>query len=287
MLSPNSNISTWSLQKIRTVPHEAFFFIECACNAWFTFELLIRFLVAPSKMEFVKDPINIIDFTATLSFYADLVVRYSKIAASDNDIIEFFSMIRIMRLLKLLRHSSGLRILIHTFKASVRELILLIFFLALFIIVFASLIFYAERLQYNPENDFVSIPNGLWWAVVTMTTIGYGDMTPKTYVGMFVGSACALMGVLTIALPVPVIVSNFTMFYTHTQARSKLPKQRRKIVAVEKIRPTNPPNARAGLGPELRRGAAIKLNHSARMGKLVSDRLLVHLTLLANHTAIE
>lgn len=256
---PNSS-TVWSLQKQRTVPHEAFFYVECICNFWFTFEIICRFLVTPKRYEFCRDVINIIDFIATISFYADLIIRYVE-WGKDNDIIEFVSMIRIMRLLKLTRHSSGLRILIHTFKASVRELTLLIFFLVLFIIVFASLIFYAERLQYNPNNDFTSIPDGLWWAIVTMTTIGYGDMTPKTYVGMFVGSACALMGVLTIALPVPVIVSHFTMFYTHTQARSKLPRERRRVIPVEKVRSNA--NAQGG-GLADRRNTAVKNN---RMGK--------------------
>ena len=77
---------------------------------------------------------------------------------------------------------------------------------------FLSLLF-----QPNPHNDFNSIPLGLWWALVTMTTVGYGDMVPKTYLGMFVGMLCALGGVLTVALPVPVIVSNFSMYYSHTQ----------------------------------------------------------------------
>ena len=63
-----------------------------------------------------------------------------------------------------------------------------------------------------------------------MTTVGYGDMVPKTYLGMFVGALCALGGVLTVALPVPVIVSNFEMYYSHTQARAKLPKKRRRVV---------------------------------------------------------
>ena len=133
------------------------------------------------------------------------------------DILEFFSIIRILRLFKLTRHSPGLKILIHTFKASSKELTLLVFFLILGMVIFASLVYYAERLHANPTNDFKSIPEGLWWAVVTMTTVGYGDMVPKTYAGLIVGSLCALSGVLVIALPVPVIVSNFSMFYSHTQ----------------------------------------------------------------------
>ena len=63
-----------------------------------------------------------------------------------------------------------------------------------------------------------------------------GDVVPKTNLGMLFGIVCAIIGVLTIALPVPVIVSNFTMYYSHSQARAKLPKKRRRVIPVEAIR---------------------------------------------------
>ncbi|CAF0753340.1 unnamed protein product [Rotaria sp. Silwood1] len=229
---------TYTLYKERTEAHEAFQYIEIACNVWFTFEIITRFIVSPKKFGFIKSPVNIIDFLATLSFYLDILFNKVLPASLTNtDLFEFFSITRIFRLFKLTRHYGGLKILIHTFTASMRELMLLIFFLVLFIVIFASLIYYAERLQKNPDNDFTSIPIGLWWSIVTMTTVGYGDMVPKTYVGMMVGGLCALTGVLTIALPVPVIVANFAMYYSHTQARSKLPKKRRRVMAVEPVRP--------------------------------------------------
>lgn len=271
---------TWRLAKQRTEPHEAFFYIECVSNAWFTFEIVIRFVVAPVKLDFLKAPVNIIDIVATLSFYLDFLLTKLK---QESDILEFFSIIRIMRLYKLTRHFAGLKILIHTFKASAKELVLLIFFLVLGIVVFAALIFYAERIQYNPENDFESIPLGLWWAIVTMTTVGYGDMVPKTYVGMFVGSLCALTGVLTIALPVPVIVSNFALFYSHTQARSKLPKKRRRVLPVEAPRgPKGPKGVGGGgpgsCGPQNRRMNAIKHSHpgalDVKMGRMGKNNSL-------------
>jgi potassium voltage-gated channel Shaw-related subfamily C protein len=198
------------------------------------------------KCGFVKSPVNIIDFLATLSFYLDILFnKFLPPSLTNTDLFEFFSITRIFRLFKLTRHYGGLKILIHTFTASMRELVLLIFFLVLFIVIFASLIYYAERLQKNPENDFTSIPIGLWWSIVTMTTVGYGDMVPKTYAGMVVGGLCALTGVLTIALPVPVIVANFAMYYSHTQARSKLPKKRRRVMAVEPVRPARVPGSSA------------------------------------------
>jgi len=70
-------------------------------------------VVSPSKCAFVLAPVNIIDFVATISFYLDFLLNYLQ---QDHDILEFFSIIRIMRLFKLTRHSPGLKILIHTFE---------------------------------------------------------------------------------------------------------------------------------------------------------------------------
>ncbi|XP_049771505.1 potassium voltage-gated channel protein Shaw-like isoform X2 [Schistocerca cancellata] len=264
-VSTPDNATTWVLYKTKTKAHDAFDYIECVCNAWFTLEFFIRFIASPNRLDFIKASVNIIDYVATLSFYIDLTLNHVASDLRNADILEFFSIIRIMRLFKLTRHSSGLKILIQTFRASAKELTLLVFFLVLGIVIFASLVYYAERIQTNPENDFRSIPLGLWWALETMTTVGYGDMVPKTYVGMFVGALCALAGVLTIALPVPVIVSNFTMYYSHTQARAKLPKKRRRVLPVEQPRgPRYATGAGPGVGmacPQNRRMNAIKANH--------------------------
>uniref|UniRef100_A0A915C1V4 BTB domain-containing protein n=2 Tax=Parascaris univalens TaxID=6257 RepID=A0A915C1V4_PARUN len=224
------------IHRTSTEPHKAFSQIEYICNIWFTFEILVRFIFCPCKLRFFKSPINNIDLVATLSFYADAVLVRLLDDDAPKDVVEFLSMIRILRLFKLTQHHRGLQILIHTFRASAKELILLVFFLVLGIVIFAALVYYAEKMEQNPDNQFLSIPLGLWWAICTMTTVGYGDMTPHTALGRLVGSLCAVMGVLTIALPVPVIVSNFAMFYSHTQAREKLPRKRRRVLPVEQVR---------------------------------------------------
>lgn len=91
-----------------------------------------------------------------------------------------------------------------------------------------------------------------------MTTVGYGDLKPQTYLGMLVGALCAISGVLTIALPVPVIVSNFTMFYSHTQAREKLPRQRRRVISVAVESPAfGQTSAQTGPNSSARRAAQI------------------------------
>jgi predicted membrane protein len=126
-------------------------------------------------------------------------------------ILRVIRLVRVFRIFKLSRHSKGLQILGMTLKASLRELGLLMFFLLIGVILFSSAIYYAEA--GSERSDFKSIPDAFWWAVVTMTTVGYGDMVPHEFWGKIVGSLCAIAGVLTLSLPVPVIVSNFNYFY--------------------------------------------------------------------------
>ncbi|KAM8976826.1 voltage-gated potassium channel KCNC4 [Pelodytes ibericus] len=214
-------------------------YIEGVCVFWFTLEFMVRIVCCPDKMVFVKNMLNIIDFVAILPFYIELALSglSSKAARDALGFLRVVRFVRILRIFKLTRHFVGLRVLGHTLRASTNEFLLLIIFLALGVLIFATMIYYAERLGAETTDPsmakkihFKNIPIGFWWAVVTMTTLGYGDMYPQTWSGMLVGALCALAGVLTIAMPVPVIVNNFGMYYSLAMAKQKLPKKKKKHV---------------------------------------------------------
>lgn len=213
------------LKKTRFEKNSALNNTEIFCVVWFTIELVVRFIAAPKKLDFVRSFLNIIDFIAVLPYYIILAIGTGAFESKKNSSLAFLRilrLIRVFRIFKLSRHYRGLKVLGKTLKASLRELLLLTFFLLMGVIIFSSAVFYVE------SAHFSSIPEAFWFSVVTMTTVGYGDKAPMSSWGKVIGSMCAIAGVLTLALPVPVIVSNFSYFYNLDKERRELEKENEK-----------------------------------------------------------
>uniref|UniRef100_A0A8C1K0Z3 A-type voltage-gated potassium channel KCND1 n=1 Tax=Cyprinus carpio TaxID=7962 RepID=A0A8C1K0Z3_CYPCA len=218
----------------------AFFCLDTACVMIFTVEYLLRLIAAPSRYKFVKSVMSIIDVVAIMPYYIGLVMTDNEDVSGAFVTLRVF---RVFRIFKFSRHSAGLRILGYTLKSCASELGFLLFSLTMAIIIFATVMFYAEKS--SSASKFTSIPAAFWYTIVTMTTLGYGDMVPKTIMGKIFGSVCSLSGVLVIALPVPVIVSNFSRIYHQSQRAEKRRAQKKTRLA--RIRATKSGGANAYL----------------------------------------
>lgn len=204
----------------------SFFCLDTACVMIFTAEYLLRLFAAPDRWAFMRSVMSVIDFVAIMPYYVGLTM------SDDNEVSGAFvtlRVFRVFRIFKFSRHSQGLRILGYTLQSCASELGFLVFSLAMAIIIFATIMFYCEKNVAN--STFTSIPSAFWYTIVTMTTLGYGDMVPSTMVGKLIGGVCSLSGVLVIALPVPVIVSNFSRIYHQNQRADKRKAQKKARLA--------------------------------------------------------
>lgn len=186
-----------------------YFVLESICVAIFTFEYLLRFITAPSRLQYVKEFMSIIDLLSILPYYVGLTLEHLLQTSVDSlNTLVLLRILRVFRVFKFTRHSTRLRSLLFAIRRSASELGFILFSFSLGVVLFSSILFYAEQPSYlksNGTNPFESIPATMWYSVITMTTTGYGDMVPHTVIGKLIGSVGCIVGVLMIALPVPVI----------------------------------------------------------------------------------
>jgi len=179
-----------------------FYIAESTCVIVFTVEYLTRLYAAPIRFQFMKQFLSIIDVVAIIPFYVALV--FPNAAGGPFTVLRVF---RIFRIVKMSRHNTKVREAGSSLLASLSELSFVFVVLITLVILFSTVIYYAE--MGDEDTNFTSIPATFWYTIVTMTTLGYGDMTPLSIVGRLTGIVCSLSGIMVVALPAPVLEKNF------------------------------------------------------------------------------
>ncbi len=199
---------------------------EIFCNAFFTAELVLKFLSSPDKVQFLREPYTTIEFLSIFPiFFPPERLGVEKNWANIlHNYLEVFYILRILRIFALVPKYSGLRVLLITLKVGVADFVLYFMLLILAVLIFGTFVFYGEQIYERDNNPFESIIISVYWAVVTITTLGYGDIVPQTPQGRIVAALCALCGLVFLALPIPVIVNNFTSFYSYAKGYQHLSK---------------------------------------------------------------
>nr|CDS28257.2 potassium voltage gated channel subfamily D [Hymenolepis microstoma] len=142
----------------------AFFCLDTGCVLIFTVEYFARLYAAPNRCKFAKSSMSIIDVVAVLPYYIGLFMTTNVSGAFTT-----LRVFRVFRIFKFSRHSQGLRILGYTLKSCASELGFLLFSMSMAIIIFATIMYYAEK---SEASQFTSIPAASWYTIVTMTTLG-------------------------------------------------------------------------------------------------------------------
>lgn len=205
-------------------PHPVLEYIDSFCAFFFTIEFLGRLIVAPDRIKFMKTVMNIIDILCVLPMWIKYILQIYEVRIGLDLLPVFFlimmlRVLRICRVLRLARHYTGVKILLLALRASLRELMMLLIFVFIVMLIFSVVIYYAE---FFVVDTFATIPEGFWWVIITLTTVGYGDMYPKSFSGYIVGSLCALTGILATGLPVPIIANNFNLYYSHAALKENI-----------------------------------------------------------------
>jgi voltage-gated potassium channel len=177
----------------------------------FTIEFLLRLYVSDithpasnkfySALKFIFSPFGLIDILAILPFYIPFIIK------ADLRFLRILRLIRFFRIFKISRYNSTLKLIWDVIKEKKAELQMTFFIALLMLLVSAFLMYHVEN-PVQPEK-FTNVFSSLWWAVSTLTTVGYGDIAPVTTLGKIISSFVSILGIGIIALPTGIISAGF------------------------------------------------------------------------------
>ena len=173
--------------------------IEWTFTVAFSLEYAVRIYCSPFRWRYIRSFYGIVDLLSILPSYLALFV----IDANYLMIIRLLRVLRVFRVLKLVRYLAEMNILMRAMFMSRRKI--LVFFATVLVLatMFGSLMFIVE----GPEHGFTSIPKSIYWTIVTITTVGYGDITPQTVLGQIIASVAMLTGYSIIAVPTGILTA--------------------------------------------------------------------------------
>lgn len=200
-----------SVPAVRARWHGVLYAAEWFFTLLFTVEYALRLWVVRNPLRYARSFFGIIDVLAILPTFLSLLFP----ASTSLTVIRALRLLRVFRVLKLVEYSSEAGVLIDALLRSRRKISVFIATLLTIVVIFGALMYVVE----GPENGFTSIPTGMYWAVVTVATVGFGDIAPATGFGRFVTSVLIVIGYSIIAVP--------TGIYTAELARTMQPRRTR------------------------------------------------------------
>ncbi len=188
-----------SVQVFDAKLHLTFVILEIIITLFFTMEYVLRIVTLKNKKSYIFSFFGIVDFLAILPFYLSLFFPITKYFL----IIRMLRMLRIFRILNLLDFMNDGYFIVRAIRNSSRKIYIFLLFLVIFSVIIGSLMFMVE----GHREGFESIPQSIYWAVVTVTTVGYGDVSPGTPLGKFLSVLLMLAGYSIIAVPTGIVTA--------------------------------------------------------------------------------
>ena len=186
-----------SVESIRVKHGEALIILEWTFTILFTIEYILRLICVGKPWFYIKSFYGIIDLLAIIPTYISLLIPASRYLL----VIRALRMLRIFRVLKVVKYVNAGSILTTALKASRQKITVFLFTVLNIVIIMGSLIYLIE----GPENGFTSIPLSIYWCIVTLTTVGYGDISPQTGIGQIIAAVIMIMGYGIIAVPTGIV----------------------------------------------------------------------------------